>query len=102
RRGVARRPVRRARPGADEADSRVVKLLHTADWHVGKSIKGLSRLAEHEAVLADIVRVADAERLDVVVVAGDVYETTTPSPDAEALVLRTLLDLRETGARVVV
>jgi DNA repair protein SbcD/Mre11 len=79
-----------------------VKLLHTADWHVGKSIKGLSRLAEHEAVLADIVRVADAERVDVVVVAGDVYETTTPSPDAEALVLRTLLDLRETGARVVV
>jgi exonuclease SbcD len=79
-----------------------VKLLHTADWHVGKSIKGLSRLAEHEAVLADIVRVADSERVDVVVVAGDVYETTTPSPEAEALVLRTLLDLRETGARVVV
>jgi exonuclease SbcD len=79
-----------------------VKLLHTADWHVGKSIKGLSRLAEHEAVLADIVRVADAERVDVVVVAGDVYETTTPSPDAEALVLRTFLELRETGANVVV
>lgn len=79
-----------------------MKLLHTADWHVGKSIKGLSRLAEHEAVLTDIVRVADAERVDVVVVAGDVYETTSPSPDAEALVLRTLLDLRETGARVVV
>ena len=79
-----------------------MKLLHTADWHVGKSIKGLSRLAEHEAVLADIVRVADAERVDVVVVAGDVYETTTPTPDAEALVLRTLLDLRETGAKVVV
>jgi exonuclease SbcD len=79
-----------------------VKLLHTADWHVGKSIKGLSRLAEHEAVLADIVRVAAAERVDVVVVAGDLYETASPSPDAEALVLRTLLDLRDTGARVVV
>ncbi|MGZ4148529.1 MAG: metallophosphoesterase, partial [Actinomycetota bacterium] len=48
-----------------------MRILHTADWHVGKSIKGLSRLAEHEAVLADIVRIADAERVDIVVVAGD-------------------------------
>ena len=39
-----------------------MKLLHTADWHVGKTIKGQSRLAEHRAVLADIVRIADTER----------------------------------------
>ena len=79
-----------------------MKLLHTADWHVGKSIKGLSRLAEHTAVLADIVRIADAERADVIVISGDVYETPAPSPEAEAVVLRTLLDLRDTGAQVVV
>ncbi len=78
-----------------------MKLLHTADWHVGKTIKGQSRIAEHRAVLADIVRIADAERVDVVVIAGDVYETAAPNPDAEALVLRTLLDLRDTGAQVV-
>lgn len=79
-----------------------MKLLHTSDWHVGKTIRGQSRLAEHRAVLADIVRVADAERVDAVLVAGDVYETAAPSAEAEALVLRTLLDLRDTGARVVV
>jgi exonuclease SbcD len=79
-----------------------MKLLHTADWHVGKTIKGQSRLAEHRAVLGDIVRIADDERVDVVVVAGDVYETAAPNPDSEALVLRTLLDLRDTGAHVVV
>jgi exonuclease SbcD len=79
-----------------------MKLLHTADWHVGKTIKGQSRLAEHRAVLADIVRIADDETVDVVLIAGDLYETASPSPDAEALVLKTLLDLRDTGAHVVV
>ena len=79
-----------------------MKLLHTADWHVGKTIRGQSRLAEHRAVLADIVRIADAESADVVLVAGDLYETAAPNPDAEALVLKTLLDLRETGAQVIV
>ena len=79
-----------------------MKLLHTADWHVGKTIKGQSRLAEHRAVLADIVRIADDEQVDVVLVVGDLYETAAPTPDAEALVLRTLLDLRDTGAQVIV
>ena len=79
-----------------------MKLLHTADWHVGKTIKGQSRLAEHKAVLDDIVRIADTEQVDVVLVAGDLYETAAPSPDAEALVLKSLLDLRDTGAQVIV
>ena len=99
------------RPGADEALTRHVslvesvrpmKMLHTADWHVGKTIKGQSRLAEHRAVLADIVRIADTETVDVVLIAGDLYETAAPTPDAEALVLKTLLDLRDTGAHVIV
>ena len=102
------RHARTVRPGADEAltrhaalleSRRAMKLLHTADWHVGKTIRGQSRLAEHRAVLADIVRIADAESADVVLVAGDLYETAAPNPDAEALVLKTLLDLRETGRR---
>ncbi len=79
-----------------------MKFLHTADWHVGKTVKGQSRLDEHRAVLADIVRIADTEHADLVLVAGDVYETAAPNPDAEALVLQTLLDLRDTGAKVVV
>lgn len=79
-----------------------MKVLHTADWHVGKTIKGQSRLDEHRRVLAEVVRIADAERVDVVLVVGDVYETAAPSPDAEQLVARTILDLHETGAHVVV
>ncbi len=79
-----------------------MKLVHTADWHVGKVLKGVARLPEHEAVLASLVEVVDAERADVVVVAGDLFESAAPAPDAQALVWRTLLDLRATGAAVAV
>src|SRR3954470_17034429 len=78
-----------------------MKILHTADWHVGKVLKNQPRLDEHRAVLADLVRIADAEDVDVVIVAGDLFETTTPNPQAQALVMRTLLALRSAGRQVV-
>jgi exonuclease SbcD len=71
-----------------------VKLLHTSDWHVGKTIRGESRLAEHVAVLAEIAETAAAERVDLILVAGDLYESAAPSADAEEVVTRALLDLR--------
>ena len=58
-----------------------MRILHTSDWHVGKVLKGQSRLAEHIAVLAQVVEVARAERPDLVIVAGDLYDTAAPSPD---------------------
>jgi len=79
-----------------------VKLLHTSDWHVGKVLKGIPRLEEHRAVLAGIVGLARSEAVDVVLVAGDLYESAVPPPEAQSLVWSTLLDLRETGASVVV
>ncbi|HEU5470781.1 MAG TPA: exonuclease SbcCD subunit D [Actinophytocola sp.] len=78
-----------------------MKILHTADWHVGKVLKNQPRLDEHRAVLADLVRIADAEDVDVVIVAGDLFETGTPGPAAQALVMRTLLALRGSGRQVV-
>ena len=71
-----------------------MKILHTADWHVGKVLKNQPRFDEHQRVLADLVRIADAEDVDVVIVAGDLFETSTPSPQAQGLVMRTLLELR--------
>ncbi|MBW3607096.1 MAG: ATP-grasp domain-containing protein [Actinobacteria bacterium] len=48
-----------------------MKILHTADWHVGKTIQGHSRTAEHEAVLAELADVARKEKVDLVLAAGD-------------------------------
>jgi DNA repair protein SbcD/Mre11 len=79
----------------------VVKILHTSDWHVGKVLKGRDRSDEHEAVLRSIVGVARAADVDLVLIAGDLFETSAPSPRAQGLVMRTLLALREDGRQVV-
>jgi exonuclease SbcD len=78
-----------------------VKILHTSDWHVGKVLKGQSRTDEHIAVLADLVAVARDERPDLVIVAGDLFDTATPTPDATRIVTRALSALRGTGAQVI-
>ncbi|GIF74811.1 exonuclease SbcCD subunit D [Asanoa siamensis] len=78
-----------------------MRVLHTSDWHVGKVLKGQSRAEEHVAVLAQVVEIARAEKPDLVIVAGDLYDTATPTPDSTRLVTRALSALRRTGADVV-
>ncbi|PWU61940.1 exonuclease sbcCD subunit D [Micromonospora globispora] len=78
-----------------------MKILHTSDWHVGKVLKGQSRAEEHKQVLAQVIEIARAERPDLVIVAGDLYDTAAPTPEATRLVTRALTALRRTGADVV-
>lgn len=77
-----------------------MKLLHTSDWHVGRAIRGASRADEHRAVLAEIARIAAGGDVDLVIVAGDLFDSSAPTPEAETIVYRALLDLVETGAQV--
>lgn len=79
-----------------------MKLLHTSDWHVGKAIRGHSRADEHRAVLAEIATIAVEEQVDVIVVAGDLYETAAPSAESESIVTRALLDLARVAPVVAV
>jgi exonuclease SbcD len=79
-----------------------VKLLHTSDWHVGKEIRGRSRIEEHRAVLEEIATIADERDVELVIVAGDLFETAAPSSEAESVVYRALLRLAESGRRVAV
>ena len=78
-----------------------MKILHTSDWHVGKVLKGRDRYDEHAAVLRSIVQTARNEDVDVVLIAGDLFETTAPSAKAQGLVMQALLALREEGRHVV-
>ncbi|HET6530483.1 MAG TPA: exonuclease subunit SbcD, partial [Actinoplanes sp.] len=78
-----------------------MRILHTSDWHVGKVLKGRSRHEEHIGVLAQVVEIARAERPDLVIVAGDMYDTAAPTPDSTKVVTRALTALRQTGAEVV-
>jgi exonuclease SbcD len=78
-----------------------MRLLHTSDWHVGKTLKGRSRLEEQEQVLREIVGIAREHQVDAVLVAGDLYDTAAPSAQAQQLVVRTLMGLARDGAEVV-
>jgi DNA repair protein SbcD/Mre11 len=78
-----------------------MRLLHTSDWHIGRSLHGADLLREQEAVLGGLADVVVAESVDVVVVAGDVYDRAVPSADATAVLDRVVGRLLRAGATVV-
>ena len=75
-----------------------MRLLHTSDWHIGRSLHATDLLAEQEAVLSGLARVVT---VDVVVVAGDVYDRAVPSADATGVLDRVVGRLLAAGAAVV-
>jgi exonuclease SbcD len=79
-----------------------MKLLHTSDWHVGRTIRGRSRADEHQAVLAEIAVIAADQAVDLVIVTGDLFDTTAPTPESERIVYRALLDLEATAPVMVI
>ena len=62
-----------------------MKILHTSDWHIGKRLMGRERLDEQAEVLDEIIRICDDEEIELVLLAGDVFDTYTPSAEAEDL-----------------
>lgn len=63
-----------------------MRFLHTADWHVGKTLRGRSRLDEFAAALDEIASIARDRRVDAVLIAGDVFDSPAPPAEAEKLV----------------
>ncbi len=78
-----------------------MKILHTADWHLGKTIEGRSRLEEQRAFLKDFAEIAKREQADLVIIAGDVYDNPNPPAEAERLFYQTLKTITEGGKRLV-
>lgn len=78
-----------------------MRLLHTSDWHIGRSLHGTDLLAEQESVLSSLAGVVVAEGVDAVLVAGDVYDRAVPSADATAVLDRVVGRLLAAGAAVV-
>lgn len=73
-----------------------MKILHTADWHLGHLLYGCNRLAEQRDACRRLIDVAKAERPDAVIIAGDIYDVGAPSADAEKLFVETILELTNT------
>jgi DNA repair protein SbcD/Mre11 len=78
-----------------------MRFLHTSDWHIGRTIRGRDRMEEAAGVLDEIVEIAQDAELDLVIIAGDLFDARVPPAEAEKLVNQTLLRLRDTGAAVV-
>jgi DNA repair protein SbcD/Mre11 len=78
-----------------------VKILHTSDWHLGKVLKGQSRLEEQIAVLADVVSIAQAEQPDLVIVAGDLFDSAAPTAETKKVMVRALTALRRHAGTLV-
>ncbi|MDX6197304.1 MAG: repair protein SbcD/Mre11 [Actinomycetota bacterium] len=78
-----------------------MRLLHTSDWHLGRSLHRADLRDAQAAFLDGLVATVRAEAVDAVLVAGDVYDRAVPSLDAVELCESALVRLREAGARVV-
>ena len=79
-----------------------MKILHTADWHIGKRLDNFSRLEEQRLVLSEICEIAESEHVDAVVVAGDLFDNFNPSSEATELLYTTLHRLSANGSRAVI
>ena len=78
-----------------------MKFIHTSDWHIGKNLEGHSRLEEQEKFCDDFVKIVEENNIDMVIIAGDVYDTSNPPAGAETLFYKTICRLADDGNRCV-
>ncbi|MFE3173775.1 exonuclease SbcCD subunit D [Amycolatopsis sp. NPDC059090] len=79
-----------------------MRVLHTSDWHIGRTFHGADLLTEQEAALTHIAELVDRESVDVVVVAGDIYDRAVPSAEAVRVATAAMTRIRRAGAELVI
>lgn len=78
-----------------------MRLLHTSDWHLGRTFHGQDLLAEQELVLSRVAELVAEYTVDAVVVAGDLYDRAVPAAEAVEACVRILRRIRAAGAEIV-
>jgi DNA repair protein SbcD/Mre11 len=79
-----------------------MKILHTSDWHLGRSLHDKKRYDEFEAFLNWLIKFIAENKIDLLLIAGDVFDSSTPSNRAQELYYHFLGQIRDTGCRHVV
>ncbi|MGL9727712.1 exonuclease SbcCD subunit D [Enterococcus sp. DIV0756] len=69
-----------------------MKVLHTADWHIGKKLHGYDLLPDQAYILDQILKIAKDEAVDAIVIAGDLYDRSVPSEDSVRLLNQTIAE----------
>lgn len=75
--------------------------MHTGDWHLGKNLEGQSRMDEQEMFLDDFVQIVEKNNVDLVIIAGDIYDGPNPPARAERMFYHTLKNISKQGERLV-
>lgn len=78
-----------------------MKLLHTSDWHIGRTFHGHDLLADQERVLGAVADLVQENEIDVVLVSGDIYDRAVPSADAVQVATRLLKRIHGAGATII-
>ena len=71
-----------------------MRIIHTADWHIGQTLAGYGREHEHRAALDRLIAIAEEQAADAMIVAGDVFDHQNPSGESQRLLFDTILELR--------
>ncbi|MBT8768180.1 exonuclease subunit SbcD [Metapseudomonas boanensis] len=79
-----------------------MRILHTSDWHLGQHFMGKTRQAEHQAFCAWLIEQVREHQVDAVLIAGDVFDTGAPPSYAREQYNQFIVELRATGAELVV
>ncbi len=79
-----------------------MRLLHTSDWHLGRTFHGHSLLADQEAVLGALADLVVEHSVDAVLVSGDLYDRAVPAPEAVQCATRILRRIRAAGSEIIV
>lgn len=78
----------------------MIRILHTADWHIGQMLRGFSREHEHRKVFARLEEIVVERDVDTLIIAGDVFDSQNPSGEAQQLFYDTLVRLSRARPRM--
>ncbi|MDA8220416.1 MAG: exonuclease subunit SbcD, partial [Desulfitobacterium hafniense] len=79
-----------------------MRILHTSDWHLGRTLEGRSRIEEQMTFINELCMIAEDEAVDLILIAGDVFDTVNPPAIAEELFYDALNRLSAGGRRAIV
>ena len=79
-----------------------MRILHTSDWHLGKKLQGKSRISEQKEILKEIIDIAKNEKVDLALIAGDIFDTSVPSAEAEQLFYESVTALSKVCLPVII
>ncbi len=79
-----------------------MRILHTSDWHLGKTLEGFSRLEEQVQFLEELIDIVENRKVDLVLIAGDIYDSHNPPAAAESLFYQTISRLSHNAERVII